>query len=265
MSARRINNDIKTTTIIYRDLEMALEFPTDKTSYKGTVNFTVVGDVGGQIGATCTLYLPQGIQIADKVEYENADLGLGGAGIEAAAGGSKTAESDIASYVDQAGMGGGMGQMVANITKKFDGSGIANGVRAVNRRAPNPNTRALFKQVSLRAFAFTFKLVPVSREEAASIPEIIKFFRTELYPKEEKAGDVSLGYKFPNQFKITMMYDGQEVGTPIKECYLESFMTNYNPSSQAMHSDGNFAEVDISMNFLEGKALSRTDIENGDA
>lgn len=236
---------------------MALEFPQDKESYKGLVNFTVLDDKDNPTGSTCTLYLPQGVQIADKVEYENVNLGMTGAAVEAG-----LSENEIASYIEQAGMGDIMGQMVANITKKFD-NGAAAALRADVRKSPNPNTRALFKQVSLRSFAFTFKLIPVNESEASNIPDIIKFFRQELYPEEVLGGSVSLGYKFPNKFRIEMQYDGKEVGTKLQACYLEAFQTNYNPSGQAMHNDGKFAEIDINMNFLEGKGLNRKDIESG--
>lgn len=243
---------------------MALEFPQDKTSYLGAVNFTVVGSVGNQLGQTCTLYLPQGVQVADKVEYENTSLGMTGGALENAMGGGG-AQTETASVVDEVD-GGGAGfmgfikGMVANVTTKTGVSqtGLGGAVASSNRVAPNPNTRALFKQVSLRAFMFTFKLIPVNESEANSIPEIIKFFRSELYPEEiDAGGGVSLGYNFPNQFQITMMYAGQEIGTKLLPTYLESFTTTYNPSTQAMHKEGKFSEVDITMNFIEGEALNR--------
>ena len=61
------------------------------------------------------------------------------------------------------------------------------------------------------------------------------------------------------------MYYGEEpfiteVGTRIKPAYLTDLQTVYNSSSMGMHYDGNFSEVDLSLTFLESKALSRTDV-----
>ena len=48
----------------------------------------------------------------------------------------------------------------------------------------NPNTRSLFKSVSLREFTFQFKFIPLSEQEHDHVISIIKFFRTELYPED---------------------------------------------------------------------------------
>ena len=89
----------------------------------------------------------------------------------------------------------------------------------------NPNTRVLFKSVALREFAFAFKFIATSPAEAEEIKEIIKLFRTELYPENINLtvgnSEVSIGYKFPNKFQINVEYDGDEIATRIKPCYLE--------------------------------------------
>ena len=39
------------------------------------------------------------------------------------------------------------------------------------------------------------------------IEEIIKTFRTELYPEALTAGGVNVGYRFPNRFLIKVKYN----------------------------------------------------------
>ena len=250
---------------------MALVFPENRDLYKGMVNFQVVigaqnstGEEGGgggaeQLGGTCEIYLPAGMQIADKVEYENAQMGVIGAALAGGTGGNAEGkalgESSLAETAKQA-----VTQTVAKFSERA--SQVA---RARSLTAPNPNTRALFKQVSLRQFQFTFKLIPTTQSEAQSIPDIIKFFRTEMYPTNIAYSDLSLGYKFPNKFRIS--FDQSLSVTKISDCYLEAFQTNYNPSNAAFLQKGDgsihFSETDISLTFMEAKTLSKDDIKEG--
>ena len=242
---------------------MALVFPENRNMYEGVINFTVVK--GGESDSTqdrpagtCTLYMPVGLQIADKVEYENAQLGAIGAAMGNAADPNAAAsEGNLADTAKQ---------LVSQAVSKFsDRAGAA--ARARSLTAPNPNTRALFKQVSLRQFQFTFKLIPTSVSEATSVPEIIKYFRTEMYPENLTYGDLALGYKFPNKFKIEFQTGGSNIVTRISDCYLEAFQTNYNPSNAAFLQSGSgsahFSETDISLTFMEARTLSKTDIQQG--
>ena len=244
---------------------MALRFPSDEKTYKGQIKFTTNPGKGKNANAeTCTLYMPIGIQIADKVEYENAGLGaIGGALAGNGAEKINFSESDLG---DTASLG--VSQLVSLFSER--GGQV---VRARNKLAPNPNTRALFKQVNLRSFAFTFKMIPESPKDALNIPEIIKWFRTEMYPEDvaiggfgDAGGTAIAGYRFPKTFNIELFHEGW---TPpkIDECYLESFQTNFNPTNSAFLSQdgkgGLPSEIDISMTFTEAKTLSRKQIEEG--
>lgn len=239
---------------------MALVFPENRNLYEGMINFTIVrgGESKRILGETCTLYMPVGLQIADKVEYENVQLGA----IGAAMGGV----SDPNAAASEGNLGDTAKQLVAQAVSKFsERAGAA--ARARSLSAPNPNTRALFKQVNLRQFQFTFKLIPNSESEANNIPEIIKYFRTEMYPENITFDDLALGYKFPNKFQIQFQTGGNELVTKLSDCYLEAFQTNYNPSNAAFLQKGSnpahFSETDISLTFMEARTLSKDDIAQG--
>ena len=49
----------------------------------------------------------------------------------------------------------------------------------------------------------------------------------------------------------------------MKDCYLRSVSTNYNPSSMAFHPDGRPVEIDLSLSFVEEVTVNRKDIEEG--
>lgn len=227
-----------------------------------------------------SLYLPTGLQFADKVDYENVDLGVtGGAVASGLAGGQGAIQSAAKSMVDGVGSfiegfstaaNSDLARLAAVRTASKFGDETGNAVKSFARVTLNPNTRTLFKSVGIRSFSFSFKMIAESEREAREIREIIKFFRTELYPQKITLGEngdqsenFSLGYRFPNKFQIEMFYNDVPVATKILPCFLDSFTTTYNGTSMSMHRDGSFEEVDITMSFTEARTLSRKDIEEG--
>ena len=240
-----------------------MEFPSDKTGYPGELRFTLV-DFAGVLGEEVSLYMPAGALFADRVEYENQNLAGLGIAAEDGGGGLTGAVSDLLQDDEAA-------KFAASEVVKMFSERAGAAARARNKTAPNPNTRALFKQVSLRSFQFNFKLIPTNEGEAQSIKQIIKFFRTEMYPKSLGTGPSggSLGYKFPNRFEIQMFYDGKEndMAPKIAPSYLESFSASYNPTGQTMLQTGGgtpyFAETDINLTFTESQALDQSKIAEG--
>tara|TARA_B110000211_G_scaffold231540_1_gene293302 strand:- start:344 stop:1474 length:1131 start_codon:yes stop_codon:yes gene_type:complete len=227
------------------------------------------------------LYLPRAIQIQDTVTYDNAfQLGLIGgaieAGLQSGAGAVGSALGAIGN--EAAGLGntllgrtGGMskeaagilsGKVAAKIPVIGDAAGGA--VRSATGLTTNPNVRAIFKDVPIRNFSFAFQLIPTSQNEAIVIEDIIKTFRTELYPTALRAGGVNVGYRFPNRFLIKVKYNNRDIkGIRFLPVYMQSFNATYNSATGGMHSDGRFSAVDISMTFTETRAISKSDIEGG--
>ena len=232
------------------------------------------------------LYLPKAIQIQDTVVYDNAfQLGLIGGAIEAGlqpgGGGAIGAVAGVVagelagatnSLLGQT-FGGGTplskeaggilaGKIAARAPVIGDAAGGA--VRGATRLTTNPNTRALFRDVPIRNFSFTFQLVPTSRAEAKIIEDIIKTFREELYPQALQAGGINVGYKFPNRFLIKVKYNNKDIkGIRFLPVYMQSFNATYNAATAGMHSDGRFTSVDISLAFTETRAIAKADIEGG--
>ena len=224
--------------------------------FKGATNQALKGTQPSKTTREVSLYLPLGLQFRDNVGYENTELLSGGvsaliAGASSSAEGLKgrdaTRQASLAA--------------VRVAQKNQEAGNIA---RAATRVTTNPNTRALFKSVALREFAFTFKFLPCSAREAEEVKKIIQLFREELYPEDILGlGGISLGYKFPNRFKIQIEYNGEEVTNKILPCYLRDVSVTYNPSTMAMHDDGNFSEIDMSVSFTESRTLDRKQIEAG--
>lgn len=255
--------------------QTAEEGRVEKDAFEGLSNIPITGQSPLiETDKVCEMYIPIGLQYRDGVNYENMDIGGAGAGAEAALKGGSGAIKGL--------IEGGLGTFAKGLT----GSGaadvatlgvvklaaalpdeIAGAVKVAARVTSNPNTRVLFKSVNMREFSFTFKFICTSAREAEEVKEIITFFRSELYPEdittEVGGAKISIGYKFPNKFRIEVEYDGQEIAHRIKPCYLRNVDVNYNNTSQAFHSDGNFSEVEMTIGFQETRTLSKKDIGEG--
>tara|TARA_B100000424_G_C22914480_1_gene486546 strand:- start:244 stop:1533 length:1290 start_codon:yes stop_codon:yes gene_type:complete len=234
-----------------------------------------------------SLYLPMALNFRDNVSYENRDLGISGAFVEAAqrrggdvkglAGVIKGITDGVAETFNEVIAGdnpdlANLALTYVNVITKFPGMEGAEG--AVTQGVGvtvNPNTRSLFKNVAIREFAFQFKFIAKSKKEADEVRKIIKFFRTELYPEALTVGTgadskikIAIGYKFPKKFIITPMYNNSPIpDTKILPCFLRDVSVVYNPSGQAMHGGDNphFTEVDMSLAFTETRTLTRQEVE----
>lgn len=253
---------------------MALQFPKDLARWPGYVRFTPVNKDNVPLSDDVELPLPSGLQFADGMTYENADLGTLGLLLEKAVS-EEGLEAVLNRYTaetegENGGKGMGFQKMASDIGVKAGG----NQVRNLQNRTPNPNTTALFKQPNLRTFQFQFKMIPSYTEEVREIEKIIKNFRTHMYPQFDatEEGD-DLFYEFPHKFKIQMwLGNGKTITSkPIEPkidyCYLTAMNTVFNSSTNAVMSrrgsNLSFAETDISLTFMEAKALNAAKIRSG--
>ena len=243
-----------------------MQYPLDTAETPGFVRFSPIDLTGADVaGEVIELYLPPGITFSDGAEYENFNAGVIGGAVLDKASKTDTAGSIASDFTS--GSGVDIASSIAAKMAKFPGAPteiIQGGLRT----ADNPNTRVLFKSVRLRTFQFAFKMIPTSHEEALMIAAIVKEFRTQLYP--ETSGG-SVGYKYPDMYNIELFHGptGQEVAVPpkVKPSYLASVSTNLNAGSGAIFAENGssqaWSEVDITLEFFEGKTLEKNDVRNG--
>lgn len=220
---------------------------------------------------TCTLYLPQSLQFNDGIQYDNVDLGAIGGAVEKTVGaGGATVGSVIAASAENIGQtitdlirgtnARGAAELAAMRLAGAAGDKIEGAVSSATGLAINPNKRTLLKGVGIRRFTFTFKLIPTRYEEAEEMKKIIKFFRSQAYPDVINIAGVDVGFEFPNKFDIRLKYNQTEVATKILPSFLEKVDVVYNPNSMGMYKDGNFNEIDMTLGFVEERALNKLDI-----
>ena len=232
------------------------------------------------------MYFPVSQAFVDGVQYGDANLGASGG---TALGAAEAGLSGINAAVDQA-ISTGKGFLDTFLSGNLKLSAAAeseaarltaartigkaplvgDAAKVLNRIVVNPNIRKLFNGVTFREFTFQFKLISTSPEEAEIIQKIIKLFRKELYPRAFKVAiggesSVSLGYNFPNAFKIKFNFkDAENRNIPkILPCYLRNVSHTINPTGGGFKNDGKPNEVDLTLGFVEHRAIEQQDIEKG--
>lgn len=230
-------------------------------------------------GSSITLYLPQSINVADRANYDmQVNLGpIGAAGLASLQSGDKVTSALYKAFEEG---GKGLIQLIKNPGGMRSDLAALAATRLADRMLPgpagdvgrlatgvtvNPNTRTLFRNVAIRTFAFQFKMIASSADEARAIQSIIQTFREELYPEAIIEGtlNVPIGYKFPNKFRIQMRYNGKDTGIHFLDSHLMGVSAVYNPSSMGWHVDGMPSEVDLSLEFGEPRTLHKQDIQGG--
>mgnify|MGYP000026463744 CR=1 FL=1 len=226
-------------------------------------------------GLSAELYMPIAIVFPDGANYENYDIGfLGAAGERALKSGNLGgAVSDaISSGVNtfSQGLSGAAGSDIATLAsvqllKAIPGVGgqFNTNAQLASRVTTNPNARVLFKGVNFREFTFQFKFIASSEKESREIKSIVDFFREEMYPESIEQAGVAVGYKYPDRFKIDMMYNGTQIFNKLKPCYLRAVTTSFNSTQQSFHSDGTPTEIDLTLTFQESRTLNKQDIKDG--
>ena len=243
---------------------MALVYPVKSNNLPGYATYTVYNGQGGREGPQIVLPLPQGLTYQDAASYENADLGLKGLAVVSPTEGQNDTSTAEQATGDNPNAKGIAQKALEDIAIRFGGNLGRAGVGS----APNPNTRAIFKQVNMRTFQVSYKMIPASPDEATAIQDIVEAFRTELYPEAEGySQDFITAFKFPNLFRIRFYVGNIEQKPKLLDAYLTNMTTTFNSSSNAIFAkdggDHSFSETDISLTFLEFRAMFKDDIKQG--
>jgi len=226
---------------------------------------------------TLILYLPPGLQYVDAVNYNDTSLGAAGLTALAGIGSRKSITSAIKDGLTEGIESifnlarGTLSQQAAQVTaarasQLIPNAGIRGAAQLGLQTGLNPGTRMLFDKPNVRRFTFSFKMIATSSQEASQIEDIVKNFRYQAYPEEIDINNIPIGYNFPNVFRISMQFGGTGM-TPhiprLQYCYLETVNTTYNGNADVFYADGHPTEVDLSLNFVEYRPLSKRDVEAG--
>lgn len=272
-------------------LDNILAFPqelrNDSANYPH-ITFTIQDNQ--RTDSSISLYMPPGLSIGDSMSYNTIDLGIIGQGaiqqgmdrswyLEQYNKGMrqatkmmtnelKEAANDIGGSMDatlQAGSAIGM----AALSQKLPGGITASAKDVISlgqRKVFNPNSNTQFQNANIRTFSFQFKLMAESRKDAQQIKTIVNKFRKFMYP--ERVKDQSILLSYPATFKLEF-FDGSSYKPSknlpkVLDSFLVSMETVYNASGNMFFDDGMPAEVDVTLNFQEVRAMTRNDVQETD-
>jgi len=224
---------------------------------------------------SCAMYMPQGFQVSDTMRYESAAGGLAGGVIEnvinensdyslddvvnVASTGVASATTALAGLIGNA-VGGPAGAFAAGT----GGASVGTALEAIRSKKMqntlNPQEFMLFRAPGMRAFSFTFSMIPSSQTEAEQVTKIIKFFRTKMYPTLDAK---ALMYNFPEVFNVSF-HNVQ--GIPkIAEAALTNASTTFNPNSMSYFKRSQTpVEIGLTLSFQELMPLSQKNIIEDD-
>ena len=137
------------------------------------------------------------------------------------------------------------------------------GISRATGLAFNQNVEVLFNGVTMRpAFQFSWDMVPRSEQEAATIKEIIRTFKTNMTPEKGNPNTTGGGLfvKAPNIFKLEYMSGGKEHPFlhRFKPCALTQMSVNYNGSNQyATYPDATPVHMNLTLQFQELSPIYR--------
>ena len=232
---------------------------------------------------TILLPIPSNVSDANNVSYGESRLnGLAAAGISAAeSAANKTLDSllggesfDMKSEVKDLGdkivnMMGGDGstasltaadvitkQLTASAVNVFDANVTANQLLArANGEIINPNLEILFSDVTLRNFAFRYKLTPRNKYEAEQVKLIIRAFKRNMAPQaigSDGASDFFL--RSPNVFKLRYRSGNKDHPflNKFKQCFLSDMQTKYTGEGvYSTYDDRTPVSIELSLSFKE--------------
>ena len=219
-----------------------------------------------RLESSIRIQMPPTIEVSHKANYAEAEIGLLvasalAAGRALSSEGMGLSISNTMSTLEQ----------IASQEGKRGLASLAEGVGATGARAAidigegaiqNNRTELKFEGIDRRSFAFTFRMLPKSAEEAQTIKEIVTLFRYHAlpeFPAEGTVGDRRL--LMPSTFDIEYT-PGQHLHR-IDECSLESVQVKYGGERTQFFVDDHPVETEITLQFRELGIITKEKIAEG--
>ena len=233
-----------------------------------------------RITDSVALYLPAAVSDNTSAGYDGMETGI--LGLVAAGGGAFMDAMRNQDYVAAASSLVGGVQAVAQQALKTVGAEAvslatagtvdAEAVSALGAKAfgqaENPYIEMMFKQMSLRDFAYDFTFSPRNQQETEEVQAIIKLFRFHMAP--ELKGNRHRYLTLPSTFDIHYMYqyDRENAAennfySKISTCVLSGVSVNYTPTGVKSFADGAPTQITMNLAFKETQLLTKEKINQG--
>lgn len=236
----------------------AILFNIHKATYKQNG-----GGVNVNSDTHIALYMTQGLQMTDNIEYEDRASGALGSlmdskfemtlngirkGVQGLAGSDVGKALAVGAITKSAGITAGALGYIA--------TGALDEKTKTHQQVLRQNPFVTFKGVGLREWAFTWSFIPESIDESLAAKLIIHKFRKAMYPIQNP-----LTLSFPNVFQIE--YINAEF-PKMPEVALTSCSVEYNKDSNSFFMHNNEpVRMDMSLTFKELMPIHQAHIAEG--
>lgn len=150
-------------------------------------------------------------------------------------------------------------QNFASAAESFTGvTGAQDAFNIANNQAVNNHMEVMFRGIAFRQFSFEFKFFPKNSSEMSALKGCLNTFKYHMHPAFKNAGSEAY-FTPPSKFSINVSAGDAYNG--YTDAVLVDMSVNYSGAGvAAYHSDGNPAEVDVTLQFKETKYLTKETI-----
>lgn len=231
--------------------------PAGRSSEFSTVSVPRAGTK--RIAQSICLYMPASLEVTHKANYGEAEIGLVAAaalGTLKGFGGAGFDASGILDDVKNEATKMGLGALeVAGVT------GAKAAFEIMDGKVTNNRTEMKFEGIDRRSFAFTFKFLPKSADEAAAVEEIVKVFRFHSMPEFEGVSGSGRTMIIPSTFNIS--YKPGIHLHRIGECALESVAVKFGGERPQFFVDHQPVETELTLQFKELDLVTKEKVYEG--
>lgn len=230
-----------------------LQFPSDAPKYYfgiGINDYDRKDLFSFNVGLQTNIILPLPKQLidTDHVEYEQKELGVGGAALLSI--GEGMAEQDIKGALGSiaGAVASGAAGALAGALKTAFNIDAGSATRAFTGAAQNPFTTVLLKGPTYKKHEFNWTLAPRNAKESSEIRNIIYKLKASMY-----VGGAYAGFFTAPKIFTLRYFNNEYYLYKFKPCVLETMSVNYSPSSvPALYKDTGAPDaVELKLSFQE--------------
>ena len=161
-------------------------------------------------------------------------------------------------------------QLAANALSNFGGNITLDQMMArQNGEVFNPNMELLFNGPTLRAFKFSWKMMPRNQKESEQCKLIILAFKQNMAPKTKASPGQGGSWflKTPNVFELRYRTGNKDHPFlhKFKQCFLTDIAVNYTGEASHMtYADGTPVSMQMDLTFKELEPIYDVDYENAE-
>jgi len=214
-----------------------------------------------RLSQAIALYMPAQLNMSQKAGYGEAEIGVAVANVMA---GYDAVQSD-ASFNELAKRFIGQGENIVKDMATGALDAVATGAKAARDisqgRVRNNRSEMVFEGIDRRSFAFTFKMLPTSAEEAQAIEDIVTAFRYHAMPEIDGSDPTGRTMTVPSTFDIE--YHPNTHLHKISTSVLESVDIQYGGERVQFFTDDQPVETQLTLNFKELEIITKKRIMDG--